>query len=70
MALSLIHIYSGNPDVQMKVKGTDSPVVWASENPNVASISDTGVVKWVGKGTTNITATVDGQVLTLSLIQI
>ncbi len=56
-------LYSGNPDVQMKVKGTDSPVVWASENPNVASISDTGVVKWVGKGTTNITATVDGQVL-------
>ena len=57
-------LYSGNPDVQMKVKGTDSPVVWASENPNVASISDTGVVKWVGKGTTNITATVDGRVLT------
>lgn len=57
-------LYSDNPDVQMKVKGTDSPVVWASENPNVASISETGVVKWVGKGTTNITATVDGQVLT------
>lgn len=57
-------LYSDNPDVQMKVKGTDSPVVWASENPSVASISDTGVVKWVGKGTTNVTATVDGQVLT------
>ncbi len=57
-------LYSGNPDVQMKVSGTDSPVVWASENPNVASISESGVVKWVGKGTTNVTATVDGQVLT------
>ena len=57
-------IYSGDPDVQMKVKGTDSPVVWASENPSVASISESGVVKWVGKGTTNVTATVDGQVLT------
>lgn len=57
-------LYSGNPDVQMEVRGTDSPVVWASENPNVASISETGVVKWVGKGTTNVTATVDGQVLT------
>ena len=57
-------LYSDNPDVQMKVKGTDSPVVWASENPSVASISDTGVVKWVGKGTTSVTATVDGQVLT------
>ena len=55
---------SGDADVQMKVKGTDSPVVWASENPNVVSISETGVVKRVGKGTTNITATVDGQVLT------
>jgi len=50
-------------DVQMKVKGTDSPVVWASANPNVATISDTGVVKWVGKGTTTVTASVDGQVL-------
>ena len=57
-------IGSGDPDVQMKVKGTESPVTWASENPNVASISETGVVKWVGKGTTNVTATVDGQVLT------
>ena len=57
-------LYSGDPDVQMKVKGTESTVTWASENPSVASISETGVVKWVGKGTTNITATVDGQVLT------
>ena len=55
---------SGNPDVQMKVEGTDSPVTWASENPSVATISESGVVRWAGKGTTNITATVDGQVLT------
>ena len=57
-------LYSDNPDVQMEVRGTDSPVTWASENPGVASISESGVVKWVGKGTTNVTATVDGQVLT------
>ena len=57
-------LYSDNPDVQMEVRGTDSTVVWASENPAVATISETGVVKWAGKGTTNVTATVDGQVLT------
>lgn len=55
---------SDNLDVQMKVSGTDSPVVWASENPSVATISESGVVRWAGKGTTNVTATVDGQVLT------
>ena len=57
-------LYSDNPDVQMEVRGTDSTVAWASENPAVATISETGVVKWAGKGTTNVTATVDGQVLT------
>ena len=56
-------IYSGDPDVQMKVKGTESAVVWASENTSVVTISESGVVKRVGKGTTTVTATVDGQVL-------
>lgn len=54
---------AGDPPVQMKVKGTDSPVVWASNNTSVVTISDTGLVTRVGKGTTTITATVDGQVL-------
>lgn len=54
---------SGDPDVQMKVKGTESAVVWASENTSVVTISESGVVKRVGKGTTTVTATVDGQVL-------
>lgn len=54
---------SGEPDVQMKVKGTDSPVVWASANTSVVTISETGLVKRVGKGTTKVTATVDGQTL-------
>ncbi len=54
---------SGDPPVQMKVKGTDSPVAWASNNTGVATISESGVVTRAGKGTTTITATVDGQVL-------
>ena len=54
---------SKDADVQMKVKGTDSPVTWASANTSVATVSASGVVKWAGKGTTKITASVDGQVL-------
>ena len=49
--------------VQLKVKGTDSPVTWSSANTSVATVSDSGVVSWVGKGTTTVTASVDGQVL-------
>lgn len=62
-------IRAGEPPVQMKVrlKGTrevyDGEVVWASQNVMVATISETGLVERVGKGTTTITATADGQVL-------
>lgn len=45
---------------KLKVKGTDSPVTWASNNTDVATVDGDGVVKWVGKGTTTVTATVDG----------
>lgn len=55
--------WSKDPDVTLKVKGTESPVTWASANTSVATVSESGVVKWAGKGTTTITATVDGQVL-------
>ena len=54
---------SGDPNVQMKVDGTESAPVWASSNTNVVTVSETGVVKRVGKGTVTVTATVDGQVL-------
>lgn len=54
---------AGDPPVQMKVNGTDSPVTWASNNTSVVTISESGVVTRVGRGTTTITATVDGQVL-------
>lgn len=54
---------SGGHGFQLKVKDCTSPIVWASENPAVASVDSEGWVKRTGKGTTNITASVDGQVL-------
>lgn len=54
---------SKDPDVTLKVKGTESPVTWSSSNTSAATVSADGVVKWVGKGTATITATVDGQTL-------
>ena len=54
----------GDPPVQMKVKGTDSTVIWSSSNVNVATVSSDGVVRRVGKGNATITAEVDGQKLT------
>ena len=54
----------GDPPVQMKVKGTDSAVIWTSSNPNVATVDSDGVVRRVGRGNCTITAEVDGQTLT------
>ena len=59
----------GDQPVQMKVriKGTrdiyEGEVIWSSQNVNVATISETGLVERVGKGTTTVTAEADGQVL-------
>ena len=59
-----ITLRAGDPPFQMKVKGTDSAVVWASNNPSVAVINESGVVsRGSQKGTTKITASVDGHVL-------
>lgn len=55
--------FGSSETVQLKVKGTDSPAVWSSANTAVATVSESGVVKWAGKGTTTVTATVDGQTL-------
>lgn len=54
---------SGDTPVTLRVKGTESPVTWTSKNPSVAAVSPEGVVTWAGKGTTTVTATVDGQIL-------
>lgn len=62
---------SGESSWQLKIKrgdgweilGADDGVVWASNNTGVATVSDTGMVKRVGTGTTTITATIGGTVL-------
>ena len=57
------------PPEQMRVKiketreNYEGTVIWASADPQVATVSETGLVERVGKGTTTITATIDGQVL-------
>ena len=54
----------GEPDVKLTVSGITTAFTWTSENPAVATVSGSGVVKAVGKGTTNVTASWDGQSLT------
>ena len=54
---------SGDTPVTLRVKGTESPVTWTSANPGVAAVSAEGVVTWAGRGTTTVTAAVDGQTL-------
>ena len=46
--------------VTLSISGTSSPVTWMSQNPGVATVSETGVVKGVKKGKTVIEANVDG----------
>ena len=60
---------STDPDVQMRVinrdtnKDYEGPVIWTSSDSSKAAISETGLVTWVSRGTTTVTATVEGQVL-------
>ena len=51
------------PAVKMKVNGTSSTPTWSMKNTAVASITSDGVVTPVGRGTTKILCTVDGQTL-------
>lgn len=53
----------GEPNVTLKVIGTTEPVTWSVENPKVVTISETGVVKYAGKGQTKVIATVGSQTL-------
>lgn len=60
---------SGDPPVQMKVKikGTrdlyDGEVVWTSQDTNVVSVSQEGLVERVGRGTTTVTAIIGDMTL-------
>lgn len=48
---------------QLKVSGTSSNPTWSISDSSVATISGDGTVTAVSKGTTTVTATVDGQTL-------
>lgn len=56
-------IGAGEPNVTLKVIGTTEPVTWSVENQNVVTVSETGVVKYAGKGKTKVIATVGNQTL-------
>ena len=49
---------------QLKVSGTSSNPIWSIADSSVATISGDGTVTAVSRGTTTVTATVDGQTLT------
>lgn len=54
---------ANEPAVKMKVNGTTSTPTWSVKNSAVASITSDGIVTPVGRGTTTILCTVDGQTL-------
>lgn len=46
----------GDPDVQLKVSGGSGTYTWVSQDPNVATVDETGKVKAIARGTVNILA--------------
>lgn len=48
---------------RLVVSGTSAAITWASSNKSVATVSADGTVTAVGKGTCNVTATVNGTTL-------
>ena len=59
-----VTVRAGDPAFELKISGNYSSVTWTSSNPNVATVTENGVVKRVGSGRADITATADGHVLT------
>ncbi|MBR2131671.1 MAG: Ig-like domain-containing protein [Oscillospiraceae bacterium] len=58
-------IRASDPPVQLKIKGGEyTSAVWSSSNPNVATVSSSGLVTRVGKGQATVTVQVDGHTLT------
>lgn len=55
-------LYQGQ-SFEMKAVGTDQTPVWTSDKPTVATVSESGVVQFVGEGTANITAEVGEETL-------
>ena len=58
----------GDPAVPLTVDGTDSTVKWSTENSGVVTVNSAGEVTAVASGKTTVTAEVDGQTLTITVI--
>ena len=58
----------GEPAVPLTVDGTDSTVKWSAENSGVVTVNSAGEVTAVASGKTTVTAEVDGQTLTITVI--
>lgn len=65
-------IREGDPSVQMKVlgfEGTPPSIKWESKNPEIATISENGLVERVSPGTTEVTATINGQTVLTCVVR-
>ena len=67
-ALEQFSMSVGAPAVPMTVDGTDSTVKWSTENSGVVTVNSAGEVTAVASGKTTVTAEVDGQTLTITVI--
>lgn len=57
IAEETLEAHLGEPDVQLTLAGGQGhPVSWSSSDASVATVSDTGLVRFLKKGTTQITA--------------
>lgn len=59
-------VRSGEAPVQMRVvgiEGTPPEILWASADPAIATVSDSGVITWISPGVTTVTATINGMTL-------
>ena len=55
------------PSVRLSVSGTDAAATWAVADASVLSISADGLITPAKVGTTTVTATVGGAVLTITV---
>ena len=56
-----------NP-VPLEVDGTDATVTWSSSDSKIATVDASGVVTAVSSGKATITASVEGQTLTIEVL--
>lgn len=54
--------------VPLEVDGTDATVTWSSSDSQIATVDASGVVTAVSSGKANITASVEGQTLTIEVL--